>query len=428
MPNRLGHIVTKASIQRETGASQLPSSDPVLIIGAGPTGLSAALALGLAGVPAIVFEADPQLPHDLRAGSFHPPTIEMLTALGVGDKMHATGIKVPAWQVRDRLQGIVAEFDLSLLADETPFPYRLHLEQHRLTPLLLAEIRARTPSVEVRFGSPVESVSQDADGVTAMVAGETVRGRFAVGCDGARSVVRAAMGVEFEGFTWPERYLVASTTYDLGALGFTGAGYIADPEAWAAVFHVPDVGPPGLWRIAYPIPPEADQAEELQDAPMQRNLATLLEGAGAQPEGGRFDIKYASVYKVHQRVATRFVQGRLILAGDAAHVNNPLGGLGLNGSVHDAVNIAAKLVRVVNEGADYDTLLDLYDRQRRPINVRAVQAMSIRNKRLLEEKDPGIRRERLEEQRALAADPARAKAHLMNTSMIASVREAAAIT
>ena len=407
----------------------MQTSDPVLVIGAGPTGLSAALALGLAGIPAIVFEADPQLPHDLRAGSFHPPTIEMLTALGVGGKMHATGIKVPSWQVRDRLAGVVAEFDLSLLADETPFPYRLHLEQHRLTPLLLEEIRARTRSVQVRFSSPIKSVAQDGDGVTAALAnGDTVRGSFAIGSDGARSVVRAAMGVEFEGFTWPERYLVASTTYDLGALGFTGAGYIADPEAWAAVFHVPDEGPPGLWRIAYPIPPEADQDEELQDEPIQKHLFTLLEGIDVRPEGGRFPIKYASVYKVHQRVAQRFVQGRLILAGDAAHVNNPLGGMGLNGSVHDAVNIAAKLIPVFRDGAEYAAPLDLYDRQRRPINIKAVQAMSIRNKRLLEEKDPAIRRERLEEQRALAADPVRAKAHLMNTSMIASVREAASIT
>jgi 3-(3-hydroxy-phenyl)propionate hydroxylase len=133
------------------------------------------------------------------------------------------------------------------------------------------------------------------------------------------------------------------------------------------------------------------------------------------------------VYRVHQRVAQSFAQGRMIIAGDAAHVNNPLGGLGLNGSVHDAVNLAAKLARVWRDGADYGALLDLYDRQRRPINVQAVQAMSIRNKRLLEEKDPAIRRERLQEQRALASDPVRAKAHLMNTSMINSVREAAAI-
>lgn len=403
--------------------------DPVIVVGAGPTGLALALALGRQGLPVVVLEADAALPMDLRAGSFHPPTIEMLTELGVGTAMHETGIKVPSWQVRDRLAGVVAEFDLSLLKDETPFPYRLHLEQHRLTPLLLDRIRAETPSVAVRFASPVRTVAQDAGGVTVEVAdGTRHRGSYAVGCDGARSVVRKAMGVAFEGFTWPDRFLVASTTFDLGSLGFTGAGYIADPDAWAAVFHVPDDGPPGLWRLAYPIPPEADEAAELRPESIQRQLATLLEGVDARPAGGSFPLKYASVYRVHQRVATSFARGRLALAGDAAHVNNPLGGLGLNGSIHDAVNLAAKLGRILAGDGPADDLLALYDRQRRPINIKAVQAMSIRNKRLLEEKDPTIRRERLDEQRDLAADPVRAKAHLMNTSMINSVREAALVT
>ncbi len=403
----------------------MPSRDPIIVVGAGPTGLALALALGLEGIAVTVLEADAQLPHDLRAGSFHPPTIEMLSALGVGDAMHAAGIVVPSWQIRDRLQGVVAEFDLGLLREETAFPYRLHLEQHRLTPMLLARIRGAAPSVTVRFGCPVDTVT--VDGLVTLSGGETMRGAFVVGCDGARSVVRRAMGVEFEGFTWPDRFLVASTDFDLGALGFTGAGYIADPDAWAAVFHVPDTGPPGLWRLAYPIPPEADEATELRPDAIQAHLFTLLEGVRPKPPGGVFNLRYASVYRVHQRVATSFAAGRLIIAGDAAHVNNPLGGLGLNGSIHDAVNLAAKLRQVVLDGAAPGPLLDLYDRQRRPINIQAVQAMSIRNKRLLEEKDPAIRQERLEEQRRLAADPVQAKAHLMNTSMINSVRAAAAI-
>ena len=400
----------------------------ILIVGAGPTGLTAALSLGLKGIPVTLIEAEPTLTHDLRAGSYHPPTVEMLTALGIGEAMHATGIKVPHWQIRDRLEGVVADFDLGLLADVTPFPYRLHLEQHRLTPLLLDRIRAAAPSVEIRFSAPVADVSQDADGVTVTLeSGETLRGAFIIGADGARSVVRRATGVEFEGFTWPDRFLVASTTYDLGALGFTGAGYVADPELWAAIFHVPDAGPPGLWRIAYAIQPELTDEDALQPALVQRNLHTILDHAGAAPPGGDFPLKYASIYRVHQRVAQNFAHGRLILAGDAAHLNNPLGGMGLNGSVHDAVNIADKLAAIMLDDADPAPLLDLYDRQRRPINVKAVQAMSIRNKRLLEERDPAIRRQHLQELRDTVADPARARAYLLDTSMINSVRDAAAI-
>ncbi|MEM7442649.1 MAG: NAD(P)/FAD-dependent oxidoreductase [Pseudomonadota bacterium] len=402
-------------------------SDPIVVIGAGPTGLTAALALGLAGLPVLVLEAEPQLTHDLRAGSFHPPTIEMLADLGLGQAMDEAGIKVPVWQIRDRVDGIVAEFDLALIADETPHPYRLHLEQHRLTPMLLKRIGEVAPSVEVLFSAPVTSVDLDDDGVNISIGDEdeTVRASWAIGGDGARSLVRKAIGTSFDGFTWPERFLVASTHYDLGQHGFAGAGYVADPDDWAAVFKVPDEGPPGLWRIAYPTDPEIPEAEVLDDAAIQPRLAKILEHVPGVPS--RFELKYASTYRVHQRVAGCFFGGRAIVAGDAAHINNPLGGFGLNGSVHDAVNLSAKMVEIWN-GAAAVPLLDLYDRQRRPINVKAVQAMSIRNKKTIEERDPTVRRERLAELRETAADPVRAKAYLMNSSMINSVREAASIS
>lgn len=258
----------------------------------------------------IVLEAEPALTIDLRAGSYHPPTIEMLDELGIADRMHETGIVVPRWQIRDRIDGVVAEFDLSLLRSETRYPYRLHLEQHRLTQLLLERIREATNSVEILFSRRASEVDQDADGVTVKVGTEALRGSFAIGCDGARSIVRQTMGVEFEGFTWPERYLATSTIYDLAQLGFTGAGYIADPVEWAAVFHVPDDGPPGLWRVVYPIKPDEEDAAALQVDRMQSHLFRLLESAEPKPQGGRFPLRYASVYRVHQRVASCFVKDR----------------------------------------------------------------------------------------------------------------------
>jgi 3-(3-hydroxy-phenyl)propionate hydroxylase len=401
-------------------------SDPILIAGAGPTGLALALKLGLAGIPCVVLEAEPALTHDLRAGAFHPPTVEMLAGLGLEQEILARGIKVPVWQIRDRLEGVVAEFDLSLLSDVTRFPYRLHLEQHRLTPLLLARIAAAARSVQVRFSAAVERVAEDAHGVTLQAGGKSFRGSFLVGCDGAKSAVRQAIGIDFEGFTWPERFLVASTTFDLATLGFAGAGYVADPEHWAAVFLVPDEGPPGLWRIAYGTDPELPEADVLAPDAIQKRLKIILEHAFGRPD--EFALKYASTYRVHQRVAGRFFAGRVAIAGDAAHINNPLGGFGLNGSIHDAMNLGEKLIDIWHNGADHNVLFDLYDRQRRPVNIKAVQAMSIRNKRLLEEKDPAVRKASLDEVRATAADPAKARAYLLNTSMINSVREAAAIS
>jgi 3-(3-hydroxy-phenyl)propionate hydroxylase len=282
--------------------------------------------------------------------------------------------------------------------------------------------------VQVRFSQKFAGFDQDADGVTVHVEGQQdLRASYLAGADGARSAVRHGMDVEFEGFTWPERFVVASTTYDLGSLGFSGAGYIADPENWAAIFHVPDAGPPGIWRLAYPSDPQVPDAEALSPGQIQQRLGTILEPTGADPAGGAFELKYASSYRVHQRVAKIFVKGRVAIMGDAAHVNNPLGGMGLNCAVHDAVNLAGKLCEIWHHGAPRQKLLDLYDRQRRTMNIKAVQAMSIRNKNLLEEKDPVIRRARLDELRALTADPVRTKEYLMNTSMINSVREAAQI-
>jgi 3-(3-hydroxy-phenyl)propionate hydroxylase len=402
------------------------TGEPILIAGAGPTGLALALALGLEGMPVTIFESEPGLTVDLRAGSYHPPTIEMLSALGVGEAMHATGIVVPRWQIRDRIDGVVADFDLSLIADETPHPYRLHLEQHRLTAILLDHICRRAPSVTIEFGASVTGATQRPDGVTVTLAdGREQRGWLLVGADGARSTVRQLTGVEFDGFTWPDRFLVASTTVDLGAAGFAGAGYIADPEHWAAVFHVPHDGPPGLWRIAYAIQPEEEEDLVLSPAAVNTRLHLILGHLIDLPDP--IPLAYASIYRVHQRVAKQFFAGRVVLVGDAAHINNPLGGLGLNGGIHDAVNLAEKLVRVWRGDADLAEELDRYDRQRRPVNIDAVQAMSIRNKRLLEESDPTIRCERLDELRATAADPSLAKAYLMNSSMLNSVRRAAEV-
>jgi len=393
---------------------------PVVISGAGPVGLVAALSLAQKGVDVVVLESEDHIPQDLRAGTFHPPTVEMLDTLGIGETLRSRALRVPEWQIRDRKDGLVAQFDLGMIADLTPYPFRLHVEQHKLSAIVAEALRGHG-NARLLFAHECAGYEQDADGVTVQVAGpdgrQEIRASYLIGADGARSIVRKTMDTEFEGFTWPERFLVFATRYDLRQQGYTGNAYIADPDEWSAIFIQPHDGPPPIWRIAFPIAPGMEEAEVLAPDFVQGKIKGFL-----SPDQD-YDIPYKSVYRVHQRVAKDFRDRRVFLAGDAAHVNNPLGGMGLNSGIHDAMNLTGKLAEVMLHGAP-DDLLDRYHRQRRTVNVEYVQAITIRNKRLLEERDPKVRQERLDELRATVADADAHRQYLINSSMIASVRRA----
>jgi len=401
----------------------MTSPQRVIVAGAGPVGLMTALGLATQNIPVLVVEQEPALTLDLRAGSYHPPTLEMMAPYGITDRMHETGIRVPIWQIRDRRSNAIAEFDLGLLSDVTPYPYRLHLEQHKLTPIIY-DFLQRQPTAEVRFSTSFVDVSNDADGVRVTVesAGkqEVLEGSWLIGADGGRSTVRKSQNFAFDGYTWPELFFVVSTTYDLAQHGYAKNAYIADPEEWIALFKMPGDRPEGMWRVIWPVDPSVSEDVYQQPAAMEERLQKF------QPKAGPYEVLYSSFYRVHQRVATRWRNGRVILAGDAAHLNNPLGAFGLNSGVHDASNLIDKLGRIWR-GEDADALLGLYERQRRTACVEHVQANSIRNKRLLEEKDPALRRQRFEELQRTAATPELAREFLLTSSMITSVRRAAAV-
>jgi 3-(3-hydroxy-phenyl)propionate hydroxylase len=392
----------------------------VIIVGAGPSGLTAALFLVQAGVPVTVLESRTEIYEDPRAATFHPPTMEMFKASGVTQRLHDLGIVCPQWQFRGRDEGVIAEFDLGLLADMTRYPYRLQCEQHKLV-AILADILAKDHRFAVHYGATVEDVKQDASGVTVVCAdGAVHKGAYVIGADGGRSVVRKSQDIDFAGFTYQERFLVITTTTDFERNGFAYSCYVSDPREWCALFKVPGKGPPGLWRVVFPTPPEATAEELLDFAVAEARLQGFI------PAGESYPIVHTNLYTVHQRVAATYRRGRVLLAGDAAHVNNPLGGMGMNFGIHDAVSLADTLVRVL-AGAS-DDLLDLYDRQRRHVANAFLQAMTIQNKRVLEEKDPFKRRERLDEMRAIAADPSKTRGFLMRTSMFEGLQAARQVT
>jgi 3-(3-hydroxy-phenyl)propionate hydroxylase len=398
----------------------------VLIAGGGPVGLFAALLLGRRGIPVRLFDGNDGPQADPRAATTHPATLDLLGAAGLVPDMKRIGLVAPVVQFWDRPSGEkVAEFDHARLAWDTRYPFVIQCEQFKTARLALDRLAA-LGHVEVMWGSEVLGVERNGDRVTIEVRGATGSerhdGAWLIGADGGRSAVRKAAGIEFDGFTWPERFIVLTTPFDFAAQrGYGPRSYFADPDEWCNCFKVAADGPPGLWRTVFPADPAASDEALMSDEAVQARLQKFF------PAPKPYDIVHRNLYVTHQRVATRFRRGRVLLAGDAAHVNNPIGGMGLNGGFQDAANLAEKLAAVLLDAAP-DALLDLYDLQRRTVAVEYVQSQSIENKRRLEERDPARRGEKLRELADMAADPVRARQFLLRTSMIAMQRRADAIT
>jgi 3-(3-hydroxy-phenyl)propionate hydroxylase len=401
----------------------MPRPLRLVVVGAGPVGAVTALAFAQRGLDVTVLEADAAYDEKPRAATTHASTLEMLDALGVVDEVIAQGLISRRFQHWDRVSGeLVAEFDFGRLAGETPHPYAVQCESHKLVRIALAAL-ARHANARVLRGHTVAGVVQDAAGVratceTADGAAE-IAGDYLVGTDGARSVVRKAIGVEFEGYTFPERFVGLTTPFDFEArYGYSNRNYFADPERWVMLFKVAGNDMQGLWRVISPATTDEPDDAVLAEAAVQARVQHFF------PRETAYDIRYRGLYKFHQRVAGRFSAGRVFLAGDAAHVNNPAGGLGMNSGVHDGMELA-ELLDLVNRGAADASILDRYDRRRRPLNVEFVQQQTVANKRRLEERDPATRQARLDELRAICADPVRHKAFLLRSSLIESVRKAA---
>ena len=388
----------------------------VIIVGAGPVGLVAANLLVDEGIAVSLVEICADLPHDLRASTFHPPTLDMLEQFGVVGGMIEQGLICPTWQFRDRAEGVVATFELARLSPETNHPYRLQCEQWRLGELLYARLKDN-PLVTIRLGTKAVAARQSAHGVELDVklpdgGSETISGTFLVGADGISSIVRQAIGAEFDGITIPELFLTLSTTYDFRETmpDLSNISYLSDPHEWYVLIRTARV-----WRALFPVDASLDD----KDVTSPERAERLLQGA--VPRNQPYEVTHRTAYRVHERVASTYVKGRMVIAGDAAHVNNPLGGMGLNGGIHDAFNLAGKLIEVIR-GAPLDTL-ERYSRQRRKVALDVVQQTTLRNRSILNTREPEARRAYYDELRSIVADPDKHRNYVMRTSMIQSLRD-----
>jgi 2-polyprenyl-6-methoxyphenol hydroxylase-like FAD-dependent oxidoreductase len=392
----------------------------VAVVGGGPVGLVTALLLAREGFSTALFEKEAELQTDLRASTFHPPTLDLLDDIGLGQQLLARGLVCPRWQVRLHPEGDRVVFDLGVIADATRHPFRLQCEQWKLSEIAHAALRAEA-GAKIFFGTEVVAVAQDEDGVTLTVndtrSSTKIRSRFVIGTDGARSVVRPALGFSFEGETYPETTLLATTAFPFEdhLEGLTSIAY-----CWKAGGNFSLLQVPGRWRVSiYPREDLPIQAQ-LTDESIQRSLQDIV----ALPGG--YDVLELRPYRVHKRIAQHYYRGRVALAGDAAHINSPSGGMGLNGGLHDAFELVAAM-RDIRNGAPLAERLDLYERRRRPVALEQIIAQADANRSRMREKDPEKRRAILQELQAIAADRDRAKAHLLRTSMIVGLRQAASV-
>ncbi|MGI8772381.1 MAG: FAD-dependent monooxygenase [Acidobacteriaceae bacterium] len=363
--------------------NETPSA--VLIVGAGPTGLSLALGLARSGVGSIVLERKPQLDAHSRATLILPRTLEIFSQWGVLDRFLTEGNRVPHIRLRLAPEGKqIVHFDFTYLTNDTPTPFALALPQNKTERLLLEAVTA-TGMVDVRFETEVLGFEEDSSGIRLRVRspeGERdIRGGFLVGADGAHSIVRETLGLELEGKTYPTRALLADVRVrpDKDQTEFWPAlldeGLVVGIRFGAGIFRV----------VADAVDESVD--EQTIDAHVDQ-LVQRLFGAPAT------ETIWRATYHKHERCAPRFRVGRVLLAGDAAHLNSPAGGQGMNSSIQDAHNLAWKLALAATEDeADIDALLDSYAEERRGYVKHQVQPTTNLMERF--ESAPTFLRERL---------------------------------
>lgn len=388
------------------------SSAPVTIVGAGPSGLTLAWWLIQHGHTVIVLEREPTVPKDMRASTFHPATLDLLADSGLADELVARGTVVPQWQYLIHESGERAVFDMACLSDATAYPFRLQCEQFQLTELLAARL-AEHPSCSLRFGAEVKAVTASTDGVQIQYQQHSelvdTDCTWLVAADGASSQVRKSLGLTFDGQVFPKTSitLVLDYPFEDDIANLLGVNYVWLPDRHYSLMRLRDT-----WRFTFSPASDQDTETALSDKVAREHIARVSQRA-AQSE-----IRSRNYYTLHQRCLDSFCHGRVLFVGDAAHLNSPAGGMGMNSGIHDARSLADHLVPVL-QGSD-PSLLARYDRRRRTIAREEVQRLSAKNYARHRETEASKRRLIWQELQDTINDPVKHREYLLDAAMIRS--------
>lgn len=384
-------------------------------------GLVAGLRLARAGIETLVIDKAESVNEDFRASTFHPPTLEMLDELGLTQGLIDHGLVSPTWQIRQHESHDKAMYDLSVLAGDTRYPFRLQCEQRVLT-RMADDLAHKTTNLQVRYGAELTGLVQDDKGVTVTVttpAGpETLRARYVVAADGARSICRKLTGMTFTGETYPETTILATTAFRFEDVlpGLSNVNYVWCEQGTFSLLRLPEI-----WRCSLYSDPEESIEQALEPAAIERKLQRIV------PRDQPYEVIEIRPYRIHRRLIDNYRTGRVIFAGDAAHLTSPSGGMGMNGGIHDAVNLSDKLMAILLRGASED-LLDLYTRQRRPVAEDEILAQSHANRTRMQKRDPTWRAAEMARLQAVIANPVTHREQLLKSSMISGLARAAAVT
>jgi 2-polyprenyl-6-methoxyphenol hydroxylase-like FAD-dependent oxidoreductase len=347
--------------------------EDVVIVGGGPTGFICALGLAQAGVRVTVVEAEPKIVDSPRAAVYHWSVVEGLEKLGIREEVERTGITKQDYTYLVHKTGEKINFSLEVLNGRTPYPYNIHLGQHHLADIALRRL-AGYSQARIRFDTRLTQLTQDDTGVTLEVmtprGPESIRAGWAIGADGAGSTVRRQLGLDFDGMTWPERFVATNVYFDFEQHGYARATFLIDDRYGAVIAKLDNSG---LWRCTYM--EDASLPEESVRERLPRVYEAILPGAD-------YSIDRATPYRMHQSSASHYRVGRVALVGDAAHVTNPTGGLGLTSGLFDCFALYPVLAAVVLRGAD-PALLDRYSDSRRDIFLNRISPQAVANKRLI---------------------------------------------